>query len=50
MPPTNMENLEGAPFFYKDKALDVERIFFMGREFSLLLLDLLVFALFDLTT
>ena len=50
MPPTDMSLLEGSPFFYRDPAMNFESIFLMGREFSVLLMDLLVFALFDLTT
>jgi meckelin len=50
MPPTDLANLEGSPFFYKDPGMCFERVFLMGREFDLLLMDLLVYAMFDLTT
>lgn len=49
MPPTNMAILEGSPFFYKDPGMNFERVFLMGKEFNLLLMDLLVFALIDYT-
>lgn len=49
MPPTNMAILEGSPFFYKDPGMNFERVFLMGREFNMLLMDLLVFAMLDYT-
>jgi len=48
MPPTDMAILEGSPFFYKDPGMGFESIFLAGKEFNLLLMELLVFALFDL--
>lgn len=47
MPPTPMELLEGSPFFYKDPSMNFESIFFMGKEFTILLMDVLVFNLLD---
>lgn len=49
MPPTEMGAFDGSVFFYKDPAMGFENVLFMGKEFSLLLLDILVFALMDLT-
>ena len=48
LPPTDMSTYTGSSFFYKDPAMSFERILFMGREFSLLLMDLLVFDLMDI--
>lgn len=48
MPPTDMSTYTGSTFFYKDPAMTFERTLFLGREFSLLLMDLLVFSLMDL--
>ncbi|CAG9329728.1 unnamed protein product [Blepharisma stoltei] len=48
MPPTDMASFVGMPFFYRDIAMGFENIFFMGREFSLLLLDILIFDLIDI--
>ncbi|CAG9313152.1 unnamed protein product [Blepharisma stoltei] len=47
IPPTRMDTLEGSPFFYKDPGMNFESIFFMGKEFSILLMDVLVFNLID---
>ena len=49
MPPTDLAVLQGSPYFYRDPGMGFERIFLMGAEFSLLLTELLVFALLDYT-
>jgi meckelin len=48
MPPAEMTNLTGPAFFYKDPAMSFEQVMFMGKEFSLLLMDLLVFDIMDI--
>lgn len=48
MPPTDMSTFTGLPFFYRDIAMGFEHVFFMGQEFSLLLLDILIFDTIDL--
>ena len=48
MPPTDLAVLEGSPFFYRDPDMHWEGVFMMGHEFTLLLMDLLVFAAMDL--
>ena len=48
MPPTDMSTFRSIPFFYKDPALSIDRVFLMGREFSLILMEILVFGVIDL--
>ena len=48
MPPTDMSAFSGSAFFYKDPAMTLETVLFMGKEFSMLLMDLLMFSLMDL--
>ena len=48
MPPTDLAIMEGSPFFYRDPDMHWEGVFMMGHEFTLLLMDLLVFAAMDL--
>ena len=48
MPPTDMSAYKGSAFFYKDPAMSFEKVLFLGREFSMLLMDLLVFDLLDI--
>jgi meckelin len=48
MPPTDMSTYKGSAFFYKDPAMTFEKVLFLGKEFSMLLMDLLVFDLLDI--
>lgn len=48
MPPTEMGRYSGSAFFFKDPAMSFESVLFMGKEFSVILMDLLVFDLLDI--
>ena len=48
MPPAEMGGLTGSPFFYKDPAMGFEKVLFFGKDFSLLLMDVLMFDLLDI--
>ena len=50
MPPANMGVVDGAPFLYKNTGYEFEKIFLAGREFTILMFDILVFQMFDLST
>jgi hypothetical protein len=39
--------LDGTPYFYRDPAIGFESSFLMGREFSFLLMDIMLFEMFD---
>jgi meckelin len=49
MPPADLSELQGSPFFYRDPGMKWENVFYSGQEFDVLLLEMLLFALFDLT-
>ncbi|OMJ90235.1 hypothetical protein SteCoe_7436 [Stentor coeruleus] len=49
MPPVDLSLLDGTPYFYKDPSIGFESSFLMGREFSFLLMDIMIFELFDYT-
>jgi meckelin len=49
MPPTDLSDLEGSPFFYRDPGMGFERVFFSGKEFDVLLLEMTLFALLFIT-
>ena len=48
MPPAEMGKLSGSAFFYKDPTISFEKVLFLGKEFSLMLMDLLIFDLMDI--
>lgn len=47
MPPVDLSLLDGTPYFYRDPSIGFESSFLMGREFSFLLMDIMLFELFD---
>lgn len=49
MPPVDLSLLDGTPYFYRDPSIGFESSFLMGREFSFLLMDIMLFELFDFT-
>ena len=49
MPPTDLSILQGSPFFYRDPGNSFENVFYSGKEFEILLFEMLIFVLLDLT-
>lgn len=48
VPPVDMANYTGVPYFYRDPQYSFERIFLCGSEFTMLLSVLLFYAFVDL--
>lgn len=49
MPPVDLSLLDGTPYFYRDPSIGFESSFLMGKEFSFLLMDIMLFELFEFT-
>lgn len=49
MPPADLSLLDGTPYFYRDPGIGFETSFLMGKEFTFLLMDIMIFELFDYT-
>lgn len=47
-PPTNMDTLEGTPIFLRDPDLGFQKIFYCGNEFSILLIDISIYEMWDI--
>ena len=47
-PPITMDTLEGTPIFLRDPDLGFQKIFFCGNEFSILLVDISIYEMWDI--
>ena len=50
MPPVDLSLLDGTPYFYRDPGIGFESSFLMGKEFSFLMMDIMLFELFGYVT
>ena len=47
-PPINLDTLEGSPIFLRDPDLGFQKIFFCGNEFSILLVNISIYEMWDI--
>jgi len=48
VPPVDLASFEGSPLFFKDPGCGYSRIIFLGHEFTLIIFDITMYAMWDL--
>jgi meckelin len=49
-PPITADEIKQLPIFYKDPQFEIQSIFYLGYEFTLLLFNIITYATFDVLT